>query len=83
MLTRQVVKEFLDSEFEDLDLKMPKDIPMDGLVGAFYQYVQDTYDEGDYYERLKEHFESFFNHGNPDWERIRERLTANEEQRGC
>jgi len=80
MLTRQVVKEFLDSEFEDLGLKVPKDIPMDGLVGAFYQYVQDEYVEGDYYERLKENFESFFNHGNPDWERIRERLTADEEQ---
>ena len=80
MLNRQVVKEFLDSEFEDLGLKVPRDIPMGGLLGAFYQYVQDEYVEGDYYERLKEHFESFFNHGNPDWEQIRERLTDSEEQ---
>jgi len=29
--------------------------------------------EDDYYEWLKDNFKSFFDHGNPDWEWIRER----------
>jgi len=30
--------------------------------------------EDDYYKWLKDNFKSFFNHGNPDWEWIRERI---------
>ena len=69
MLDRAVVKEFLDCEFEDIDLEIPEGISKEQLVEAFCQYVED-----DYYEWLKDNFKSFFNHGNPDWEWIRERI---------
>ena len=71
MLDRGVVEEFLDCQFEDLEI--PGDIPKDKLVEAFCQYVED-----DYYEWLKDNFKSFFNHGNPDWEWVRDRIKANE-----
>jgi hypothetical protein len=38
-------------------------------VGAFCGYVGN-----DYYEWLKDNFKSFFDHNNPDWEWIRERI---------
>ena len=75
MLDRQVVKEFLDWEFEDGDWEIPEDITKDTLVEAFCQYTED-----DYYEWLKDNFKSFFNHGNPDWEWLRGRLTTGEKQ---
>ena len=74
MLDRQVVDEFLDWEFEEGDWEIPEDIPKDKLVEAFCQYVED-----DYYEWLKDNFKSFFDHGNPAWNRIREKIKANEE----
>lgn len=69
MLDRAVVEEFLDCEFEDTDLEIPTDISREQLVEAFCQYVED-----DYYEWLKDNFKSFFNHGDPDWEWIREKV---------
>jgi len=42
--------------------------------------TEESYTEDDYYEWLKDNFKSFFNHGDPDWEWIRERLTINEKQ---
>jgi len=66
MLDRDVVGEFLDCEFEDMEV--PEDIDKGALVEAFCQYV-----ENDYYEWLKDNFKSFFNQGDPDWEWIRER----------
>ena len=72
MLDRQVVEEFLDDKLEDLEV--PKNISKDALVEAFCQYTED-----DYYEWLKDNFKSFFNHGNPDWDWIKERIRANEE----
>ena len=73
MLDRAVVEEFLDCELEGLEI--PEDIPRDRLVEAFCQYTED-----DYYEWLKDNFKSFFNHGDPDWEWIRGRLTTSEKQ---
>ncbi len=73
MLDRTVVEEFLDCELEGLEI--PKDIPKEALVEAFCQYTED-----DYYEWLKDNFKSFFNHGDPDWEWIRGRLTTSEKQ---
>jgi len=67
MLDRTVVEEFLNGELEDLEV--PEDIPKDTLVEAFCQYTED-----DYYEWIKDNFKSFFNHGNPDWGWIRERI---------
>lgn len=71
MLDRIVVEEFLDSEFEEVDLEVPEDIQKDALVEAFCQYTED-----DYYEWLKDNLKSFFNHGDPDWEWIRERVKS-------
>jgi len=71
MLDREVVEEFLDCQFEDIELEIPQDISKEQLVEAFCQYV-----EGDYYEWLKDNFKSFFNHGEPDWEWIRERVKS-------
>ena len=73
MLDRQVVEGFLDWEFEDGDWEIPGDIARDDLVEVFCQYTED-----DYYEWLKDNFKSFFDHGNPGWNRIRERIRANE-----
>ena len=74
MLDRGVVEEFLDSEFEEGDWEIPEGISKEALVEAFCQYVED-----DYYEWLKDNFKSFFDHGNPDWNQIREKIKANEE----
>ena len=69
MLDRGVVEEFLDCELEDIEI--PEDIDKDKLIEAFCDYVED-----DYCEWLKDNFKSFFNHGDPDWERIREKIKA-------
>jgi len=69
MLDREVVKEFLDGELEDMEIEMPQGIDQDSLVEAFCRYVED-----DYYEWLKDNLRSFFDHGNPDWDWIKERI---------
>jgi len=69
MLDRKVVEEFLNWEFEDLELGIPEDISKEALVEAFCQYTED-----DYYEWLKDNFKSFFDHGNPDWDWIKEKI---------
>jgi hypothetical protein len=66
MLDRDVVEEFLDCKFGELEIEIPTDISKEQLVEAFCQYVED-----DYYEWLKDNFKSFFEHGEPDWEWIR------------
>ncbi len=75
MLDRQVVEEFLNWEFEDGDWEIPDGISKDDLVEAFCQYTED-----DYYEWLKDNFKSFFDHGNPDWDRIKNKIKSHEEQ---
>jgi len=74
MLDRTVIEELLDWEFEGLDLGIPEDIPREAVIEAFYQYAEE-----DYYEWLKDNLRPFFDHGNPDWNRIRERIKASEE----
>lgn len=69
MLDRDVVVELLDCKFEDLELEIPEDIDKEALVEAFCQYTED-----DYYEWLKDNFKSFFNHGDPDWKWIRNKI---------
>jgi len=71
MLDRDVVEEFFDCQFEELELEIPNDISKEQLVEASCQYVED-----DCYEWLKDDFRSFFEHGVPDWEWIRERIRA-------
>ncbi len=73
MLDRQVVEEFLNGEFEEGDWEIPEDITKDDLVEAFCQYTED-----DYYEWLKDNLKSFFNHGDPAWDWIRDRIKGNE-----
>ena len=67
MLDRQVVKEFLQEEFEDAGIDIPKGISKKSLVETFCEYVED-----DYYEWLKDNYKSFFIHH--DWEWIRGRI---------
>lgn len=69
MLDRQVVKEFLEEELKDAEIEIPKDISEEVLIETFCLYVED-----DYYEWLKDNFKSFFNHGNPSWNWVRERI---------
>ncbi len=69
MLDRQVVKEFLDEQLEDLEIRIPKDIIGDVLIETFCKYVED-----DYYEWLKDNFKCFFNYGDPDWVWVKERI---------
>jgi hypothetical protein len=71
MLDRDDVEEFLDCKLEELEIEIPHDISKEQLVEAFCQYVED-----DYYEWLKDNFKSFFEHGEPDWEWIREKIRA-------
>jgi len=69
MLDREVVKEFLEEELEDVEI--PKNISMQVLVETFCKYT-----ENDYYEWLKDNFASFFgNDGDgPDWKWIRKQI---------
>ena len=73
MLDRTVIEELLDWEFEGLDLEIPEDIPREALVEAFCQYVEE-----DHYEWLKDNLRSFFDHDNPAWNRIIEKIRVNE-----
>ncbi|MBL7130784.1 MAG: hypothetical protein ISS45_05225 [Candidatus Omnitrophica bacterium] len=69
MLNRQVVKEFLEENFEDIGIKIPEDISENVLVETFSKYIED-----DYYEWLKDNFKSFTNYYNPDWNWIKEKI---------
>jgi len=64
MLDRDVVRGFLEEELEGVEV--PKEIDMDELVEVFCRYVEE-----DYYEWLKDNFNSFFDRGNPDWKWIK------------
>ena len=70
MLDREVVKEFLEEELEDV--KIPKNISMQDLVETFCKYT-----ENDYYEWLKDNFSSFFgddDSSGPDWKWIKKQI---------
>ncbi|HHE04941.1 MAG TPA: hypothetical protein ENL19_02635 [candidate division WOR-3 bacterium] len=67
MLDRKVVEKYLNEELAGIEI--PEDISKDTLVETFCKFTED-----DYYEWLKDNFKSFFNHYNPDWNWIRERI---------
>ena len=70
MIDREVVKEFLENELDDI--KIPNDISMKILVETFCKYTED-----DYYEWLKDNYHSFFYslpQNKTDWDWIRERI---------
>jgi len=69
MLDREAAKEFLQDQFTTLKIEVPGDFDADSLAGAFCKYTED-----DYYEWLRDNFKSFFNHGDPDWNHIREKI---------
>lgn len=69
MLDREVLKEFVEEKLEKAKIDIPKDISINILVETFCKYTED-----DYYEWLKDNFKSFFNHYNPNWKWIRERI---------
>jgi len=71
VLDRKVIREFLDEELKEIEI--PEDIFKEALVEAFCKHIED-----DYYEWLKDNFKSFFNYGNPDWQWIREKIKAGE-----
>ena len=75
MLDRQVVQEFLEFQMDmgsRFPLAIPDDIDLGLLVEVFCQYT-----ENDYHEWLKDNYNSFFNHGDVDWEWVRERVRSN------
>ncbi len=74
MFDRSIIEGLLDWEFEGLDLELPEDVPREAVMEAFYQHLED-----DYYEWLKDNFRSFFDHGNPVWNRLIEKIRASEE----
>jgi hypothetical protein len=66
MLDRDVVKELLDEELDEIEI--PRELSREAITEAFCQYVED-----DYYDWLKDNIRSFFNHGSPDWTWIAEK----------
>ncbi len=72
MLDRQVVKEFLEEELKDGEIKIPKGIKKSELVETFCLYTED-----DFYEWLKDNYKSFFqssSRNGTDWDWIRGRI---------
>lgn len=70
MLDREVIEDFLLSKLKDSGIDIPEKIDIKELVEAFCKFIED-----DYSEWLVDNFKSFFNHGNPDWNQIKEMLT--------
>ena len=70
MLDRNVVKEFLEAALRERRIKIPNGISKMSLTETFCQFT-----EHDYYEWIKDNFRTFFNHGMPDWNWIRERIS--------
>ena len=69
MLDRRVVKDLLDADLKERGIRMPKGISKETLAETFCRYT-----ENDYFEWLKDNFKSFFNHGNPDWDWIKDKI---------
>ena len=64
MLDKEVIKEFLQSDLEDVEI--PTNINFDDLADVFIDYC-----EGDYYEWLRDNAKSFFSGDNGiDWDSI-------------
>ena len=73
MLDRKVVEEFLTYKFEYSDWELPSNISKNTLIETFCLYVED-----DLFEWLNDNFKSFFNHGDIDWDCVRERIKHND-----
>jgi hypothetical protein len=62
MPDRKVMEEFVLKEIENTNIDVPQRINKKALAKAFCQFVEE-----DYCEWLRDNFNSFFRHGNPDW----------------
>ncbi len=72
MLDREVAKDFLEEEFKDGEMEIPKEIIKSELVETFCLYVED-----DYYEWLRDNYRSFFHNlseGKTDWDWVMGRI---------
>lgn len=69
MLDREVVKDLIGEELKERGIRIPKGISKETLTETFCKYTED-----DYYEWIKDNFKTFFNHGTPDWNWIKERI---------
>lgn len=72
MLDREIVKEFLEEEFKEREMRIHKGIKKSDLVETFCLYVED-----DYYEWLKDNYKSFFHslaQSETDWDWVRGRI---------
>lgn len=69
MLDRAVVTDLLKDWMNDSGIKLPRDIKFKELVEAFCQFAED-----DYYEWLKDNYESFFSDGKVDWDEMKDRI---------
>ncbi|MBM3251272.1 MAG: hypothetical protein FJZ11_00620 [Candidatus Omnitrophica bacterium] len=69
MLDRDVVEDLLKEELKERGIRVPKGIFKKTLTETFCRYTED-----DYYEWLKDNFQSFFNDSVPDWDWIKERI---------
>ena len=68
MINKQIVKEFLQSDLEDI--AVPQNIDFNDLVDVFIDYCKD-----DYYEWFKDNARSFFRGNNGiDWDSIFEKI---------
>jgi hypothetical protein len=69
MLDREVVKEIIEEELEEVNI--PKDVKIDKLTEAFCQYT-----ENDYYAWLKDNLHSFFYDGDDgiDWSNVKMKI---------
>ncbi len=66
MLDRAVIADLVKEEMEEQEMKLPRNMNFKKLVETFCLFMED-----DYYEWFKDNYKSFFNHGNPDWKRVR------------
>ncbi len=67
MLDRQVVREFLEEALDGIEI--PDDVVLKDLVETFCKYT-----EADCYEWLSDNFKFFFDHYEPNWNWIRDRI---------
>jgi hypothetical protein len=69
MLNKEMVKEFLVEEFEDIGI--PKDISLDDFTEMFCKYCED-----DTYEWLKDNLKNLFQYSDADlnWKHIKEKI---------
>ncbi len=95
MLDRKEIAEFIDREFKQRKIKIPKNIKREDLVETFCQFAEEDYDEwrkegvekafelyleDNYDQWLKDNFNSFFEREEINWECIGERIKSSKKK---